>query len=158
MKKPRAEWLAEKNQWKITGKKTCIGCNEEKVVGDFGRGSHGYLQSRCRVCKNTEVRNRRQKNNAAYRDYRRKAALKRYGISDEDYHRMMTEQSGRCAICSREGSWGGRRMSVDHCHKTGRVRALLCSGCNTALGNMGDNLQTLQKSMDYLRKHGATWS
>ena len=55
-----------------------------------------------------------------------------YGISAEDFDAMLTEQNGCCAICGNKDD--GRRLHVDHCHTTGKVRGLLCSPCNTKLG------------------------
>ena len=63
----------------------------------------------------------------------------------------------RCEICGeleRPLKWGYRKqLSRDHCHRTGRVRGLLCMRCNTALGSFRDNLVLLQKAMEYLGKY-----
>ena len=61
--------------------------------------------------------------------------LKRnYGISVEEYSRMLVAQGGVCAICRTAKKTGRGGLHVDHCHKTGRVRKLLCVRCNMALG------------------------
>ncbi len=64
-----------------------------------------------------------------------------YGITTADYNNMRWDQEGVCAICKQpetaiDTRWTGRvkRLSVDHCHSTGRVRGLLCSACNQGLG------------------------
>ncbi len=59
----------------------------------------------------------------------------RYGIAADDYDRMLAEQGGGCAMCGRTGYPSGRRLSVDHDHRTGTVRALLCQGCNVKVGH-----------------------
>ena len=59
-----------------------------------------------------------------------------YGLSREDYQRMLIAQNGACAICHRKSK---RRLCVDHCHITGEVRGLLCHNCNTALGLLDDD-------------------
>ncbi len=63
---------------------------------------------------------------------------RKYGLSPDAYDAMLVEQGGRCACCGEPFSGptkdGKRSVCVDHCHKTGRVRGLLCSGCNVAIG------------------------
>lgn len=84
----------------------------------------------------------------------RKSMLKReYGITPEDYERMLAEQDGVCAICQKTDVVVGRRLAVDHCHKTGKVRGLLCSHCNTAIGRFEDDTDAIQRAIDYLQKH-----
>lgn len=73
---------------------------------------------------------------------------KRFGITLEDYDRLMVRQNGLCAICGKTCSRG--RLAVDHCHKTGRVRGLLCRKCNIILGNIGDNINWIKKAEVYL--------
>lgn len=57
-----------------------------------------------------------------------------YGITLKDYNEMVTRQNKKCAICGRSQSEFPRRLFVDHDHKTGKVRGLLCPGCNLGLG------------------------
>lgn len=62
-------------------------------------------------------------------------SLKRnYGIDEAEYQRMFDAQGGRCGICGGDKSFGNGKLHVDHCHRTGRVRKLLCVKCNMALG------------------------
>jgi hypothetical protein len=83
----------------------------------------------------------------------RKWALKKfYGITIQDYENMFSAQGGRCAICGSEPS-KIHRLQVDHCHKTGRVRSLLCFTCNAGLGSFGDNADRLTSAVAYLRSH-----
>lgn len=82
----------------------------------------------------------------------RKGALaKRYGLSQADYDRMYAAQGGVCAICGKPPK--KKRLSVDHDHRTGKVRALLCAGCNGDLAIL-ENPQQLAKSIAYLAGHG----
>lgn len=71
-----------------------------------------------------------------YRKHDRTKRLKRYGMVEEDYLHMFTQQGGQCAICKAppDKRWG--KFAVDHCHKTGEVRGLLCMICNTAIGRL----------------------
>ena len=87
----------------------------------------------------------------------------KYGITQDDYERMLNDQDGGCAICGTDNPYGEGNtqdrasfsFAVDHCHETSRVRGLLCNTCNRALGFMRDNPQTLRAGALYLEKHGA---
>ncbi len=75
----------------------------------------------------------------------------RYGISNSDYEAMLQEQDGVCKIC--KGKPIARaRLSVDHCHKTGKVRGLLCLLCNSALGKFKDDKILLARAIVYLEE------
>jgi hypothetical protein len=77
----------------------------------------------------------------------------KYGISLEDYNAMFLNQKGCCAICSIHQSALNKSLAVDHNHQTGKVRALLCDGCNRALGFTSENTEILQKMITYLQDH-----
>jgi hypothetical protein len=81
---------------------------------------------------------------AAYHK-RRIDRIASYGITLDQYEAMLSSQGGVCAICSQS-----RPLHIDHCHKTGRVRGLLCSHCNTTLGHMQDNPDFLINATYYL--------
>lgn len=90
---------------------------------------------------------------------RKKWLLARFGITPDDYERMFREQNGLCAICGKPESFTNRILAVDHCHEKNKVRALLCGKCNTVgIGMLQESLPLMQKAMEYLRKHGATWT
>ena len=74
--------------------------------------------------------------------------FKKYGITVDDYNRMFKEQDGRCAICNNHQNI--RKLAVDHNHKTGKVRGLLCINCNRGLGHYFDSTYRLNKAIDYL--------
>ena len=78
-----------------------------------------------------------------------------FGIDGEDWARMYNAQGGRCACCERAIGFD-HNTHVDHCHKTGRVRALLCHGCNTSIGHLGEDLETLRRMASYLEKFCAS--
>jgi hypothetical protein len=84
----------------------------------------------------------------------RKSRLKRlYGISENEYIKMLEDQDGRCAICKVSGGLiSGSFLSVDHNHSTGAIRGLLCSRCNTALGMLEDSLDNLEAAKIYLQR------
>lgn len=114
-----------------------------------------YAANRDRILAQQRERSRKnyQQNKAAYADRGRRTRLKTYGLTEVDYQRMLATQNGRCAIC---GTTQGRRKSddhplyVDHDHKTGKVRGLLCQPCNSALGMFEDDPERLRKAIAYL--------
>ena len=95
---------------------------------------------RCLTCHTANTREWRLKN--------------LYDLSVEEYDRMLEEQGNSCSICAK--SFDDFQPVVDHDHDTGAVRAVLCTHCNTGLGQFFDDAQTLQKAIDYLAKFSQT--
>lgn len=102
---------------------------------------------------------RYQRNREARLIRTRRSKLKtQYGITLDDYERMLASQNGVCAICrKREVSidpQGGKvkSLAVDHCHATGKVRGLLCNACNGGLARFRDNAMALRVAADYLER------
>ncbi len=83
-------------------------------------------------------------------DYKNwESAVKRFGITADEYFAMLEYQQMRCAICQR---YSKQRLSIDHDHDTGRVRGLLCTRCNhRLLGAAQDNIDIILRAADYLR-------
>jgi hypothetical protein len=73
-----------------------------------------------------------------------------YGIDVPDYERMLEEQNGGCYICGKKPD--KRALDIDHDHKTGKVRGLLCSNHNRAIGLLNDDITTLAKAIQYLAR------
>lgn len=86
---------------------------------------------------------------------KRKADLKKfYGITLEDYDRILAAQGGKCAICGADepDKTGYRKhFDVDHCVSTGRIRGIICTNCNNALGRFQHDENLLMKAIMYLR-------
>lgn len=108
--------------------------------------------SRRWAMKNRKVNQERVR--AANRRYAHKMNLAKHGLTPEDYERMWKNQSGACAICSGKGNH--KRLAVDHSHKTGRVRALLCQRCNLTLGQLDDSTELCDAMKNYLCRHQQT--
>ena len=105
-----------------------------------------YEKNKDRVDKNRKVWS--EANSEKIREWNSAYFRKRtYGLSGDDYAAMVKKQNNLCAICL-----GERGLCVDHCHKTGRIRGLLCRQCNTMLGNATDSPEILDKAIEYLRK------
>ena len=137
-----------------TGSKNCTKCGVTKDITEFykrgGKQSPNTRHNHCKECTKSRVSKNYAKDPMVWRN----AELqRRYGITQNDYEVMIAEQNNQCAICNTTEP-GGRHNSgyfvVDHCHTTGKVRKLLCHNCNTALGLVGDNVDTLHKMINYL--------
>ena len=89
----------------------------------------------------------------------RRGCLRKLGLTEEDYARLYAAQKGRCAICGRKETAQLRgtekRLAVDHCHKTQKVRGLLCQRCNQSLGLMEENIGNLAQMIEYLQRYAS---
>ena len=141
---------------------TCNKCGETKEIHEFvkcKKSKTGYRKV-CKDCRRTQQRQWMDENSDHFKALCRKQHLKvRYGITPEDYEEMLSKQKGKCAICDRQGQSPGnkRLLDVDHCHKTGKIRGLLCNRCNQSMGKVKDDIDLLKKFLAYLigweRKH-----
>ena len=123
--------------------------------------SSGY-DTLCVVCNRRKVKEWRKANpqkrakkkkKEGKQDYvRSKYYRANYGITLSTYNEMFMSQQGCCAICGEHQSNIKKRLSVDHCHTTGRIRKLLCQHCNTLLGMAKDNTEILQNAINYLHE------
>lgn len=82
---------------------------------------------------------------------RRSNMRKKYNITEAEYFAALELQNNKCAICRCEDS-GKRDWAIDHCHTTMRFRGVLCHQCNTALGLVKDNIETLAEMIRYLQR------
>lgn len=103
------------------------------------------------VAYNPEVRKRsyeKMKDRAL--TYSKWYSLKRkFNLTQEEYQQLEQKQNYKCAICSGKCS---RSLAVDHDHSTGKIRGLLCSGCNRGIGYLKDDISILKKAIDYLER------
>lgn len=123
----------------------CEQCGEK--IPDRAHGRRRYCSKICRD----------QALSVVQRENHRDTWLRRqYGISEDEYKARLKEQRGRCKICGSKdprGRAGSTYFQVDHDHKTGAVRGLLCAPCNSGLGSLGDDIKRLEKAIEYLRAH-----
>lgn len=138
--------------------RACLKCKFFLPEENFWRAGKG-LQNWCIPCKK-EYMNAYM---ASIPDYgkviyqRHKEAMRsstlfrKYGIRQEGYEKLLLEQDGKCAICGKtaESCLHGV-LHVDHCHKSGKIRGLLCRGCNHILGTVGDDPAVLSRAIHYL--------
>lgn len=126
----------------------CPLCGDSEIENfyrdDAGRRTNAY----CITCHKQRSKERYHSKSIVEH---RAAKAKMYGLTPEQYLDMLEEQQGKCAICN-EVPTTKRGLAVDHDHATGKVRGLLCTGCNTALGSFKDNEELLTSAIEYLRK------
>ena len=127
--------------------KTCPICNESKSSDNFWKRKNGNCQSYCKICtyENRPIEYKQERVDAHI--------LKAYGLTPEQWQLMFNQQNGNCKICGVNSSQVDRRFAVDHCHKTGKNRGLLCGTCNRALGLFKDDSKLLLKASKYLEEH-----
>jgi hypothetical protein len=149
----------------MTGFKRCSGCKTEKPVTEFhkNRAMADGLNNQCKICLNALKKTWRasehgrkvqwlySKTEVALKNQRKHALRTKYGMSIEDYDKMLSAQNGVCGICRQPSKRKNGLFDVDHDHKTGKVRGLLCHGCNTLLALAGDSAELLKRTAAFLR-------
>lgn len=163
-------------------KKACTKCGKVKLLSEFYRKKYKgkrktsiYVCSWCKECKLNWQKEHFQKAKPQIQKSRRKFYSKnkkkiavanakrnkkngwayrikaRYGITAEQYYQMLKNQNGGCWICGRTPKI--RRLHIDHNHKSGKVRGLLCMRCNRGLSWYGDSPIRLHKAAQYLEEN-----
>lgn len=109
--------------------------------------------------KHLECMRRIHRRNMQDPEYRQRRSddtlLRRFGLTRADRETMLASQGGRCAVCRTDdppGEHANRRWHIDHCHKTRRVRAILCANCNNALGFLRESVTTAEAMVEYIRR------
>lgn len=158
-------------------KKICSSCKIEKEITEFSKDKNekdGYTYN-CKVCRNKrynewaknnkeKIRERNYQKKEKRKEYyqsdrgiesSRRAHLKRkYNMSLEEYNDILKKQNGICAVCGESENCNRNKfLAVDHCHDTNKIRGLLCTNCNRAIGLLKENIETLYKIIEYLKKH-----
>lgn len=126
--------------------KTCSKCRESLSTNEVckNRTKADGLHTECRACAKAYQRTRKQRSPDYYRE---KKWLQLYGLSSEAFKSLEAGQNGACAVCRRPN---GRTLCVDHCHKTGKIRGLLCDNCNRAIGLFVDDPTLMRQAAVYV--------
>lgn len=102
--------------------------------------------------KSQEKYMKKHRGTKKYKDICRERHLKYdSGITPLQYNEMLKQQGGGCAICGGVNA-SGKRLAVDHCHTTGKIRGLLCTACNSGLGHFHDDINNLASAIKYLSR------
>jgi len=127
----------------------CSGCGVFKLISEFSlerdkKAVGGVtVRAQCKPCRE----------HIKWKAF----IIRTYGITAEDYYEMLAAQNNKCAVCGSKEVNNSRissgKLFIDHCHDTGKVRGLLCSKCNHAIGLLNDDVSLLHKAIKYLNKH-----
>lgn len=129
------------------GFQVCPTCKTEKPLSEFSVDKyrkHRQASYYCKPCVKERVRDANIKHG-------RRTTLRKYGITPDQYKAMSEAQNHKCAICQKPETT--KHLAVDHCHKTGKVRGLLCQVCNTSIGKFRDSIELLTSAIAYLNAH-----
>ena len=152
----KGDWCA------LSSDKTCSKCCNTKSADAFFRlyrRRRVRLQNICKECQTARHREYYARTKNDRRIYKRRSDLKKkYGITLDNYHEMLVAQEFACAICKEPEKYSTSKetkptLAVDHCHKSSKVRGLLCSQCNQALGKFKDDPELLESALDYLKRN-----
>lgn len=144
--------------------KRCKACEKTKCIDNFyqdkkNKDGHTF---ECKVCCGKSTRQWKEANKdrvkasadwytkKSEQKHRRYHLKKVYGLTEAQYIEMKDRQNGACAIC---GIISQKPLHIDHDHSTGKVRALLCTRCNSMLGYARDSAEMLKKGIEYLENY-----
>lgn len=154
----------------MSSNKKCIKCNCYRDLSKFTfRKDTMKYRNVCKYCVNDRTKELRKLDPEKFRERNRRYVrkdknkvkvnsrkwhLKRFfGMSMEDYNKFLDIQEYRCAICQIELTETGKdHFDIDHCHKTGKIRGLLCGSCNKGLGCFKDDINSLESALNYLKE------
>jgi len=147
--------------------KTCVTCGKTLPLDQFARANRNKngRGSRCKPCHLAAAQAWQRANPERHHEHSLRASrkhyhqnpdyyrnwflVKKYGITLDEYDALLEQQGGGCAICGRKPA--SKRLSVDHDHRSGRVRGILCDGCNRAIGVLKlEQPERFQRIADYL--------
>jgi hypothetical protein len=138
------KFASRRDEFVAQGERECGGCHAMKSLDDYpaavktraGKPRYSY----CKECHS--------------KSNRRISLKKLFNLTPEEYDTILAFQGGVCAICQQPPK--SKRLSVDHCHRTGLIRGALCSFCNRAIAVFMDNVERLDRAVAFLRNPTAT--
>lgn len=150
--------------------KVCLGCSRLLSREEFGEDSLGRMNRACPECRQQAkavtwrhkhpLRHKEQQHkyyvankDKHYKTQRKNHLRRKFGLTEEEYVTLLIQQDHRCAICGVHQDDHYKLLSVDHDHKTGLTRGLLCQNCNGGIGQLQDSAELLRKAADYLEEY-----
>ena len=131
--------------------KLCGKCKKYKSTELFHKNKRNK-DTLCTYCKECRLSYEKRQYKKVPNKFRAHTLKRLYGITLQQYENMLENQKGNCAICEKDSKSLSRKLHVDHCHTTGKIRGLLCSNCNTGLGNLKENKNLLLKAIKYIEE------
>lgn len=134
--------------------KKCSKCGVTKPLTSFhaNKRAKDGKQSCCAECNTARVKAWQAANPERFKaswdtsEVKMRQRARKYGLTADELRALIAEHDNICALCSRVGP-----LVVDHNHKTGKVRGMLCQTCNKALGMLGDDVEGLERALVYVR-------
>jgi hypothetical protein len=137
--------------------KVCKTCKVEKEIEEFPKNKlyKGGIRPHCIECRRDyelkSYHKHKHKRPYVYEEDKDRKLQKSYGIGYAEYLKMLDAQNNACAICGTKDTGNRKAFHVDHCHDTGKIRGLLCGNCNSGIGNLRDDINLLQRAIEYLQ-------
>lgn len=143
--------------------KECCKCLSFKTLDQFSldRSKKSGIRPYCKECQReykksylkkypdrVKESDRKYKEANKKENYRWDNLRQKYNLSEEDYNILLHSQDNLCKVCSKFLTY----PHIDHCHKTGKIRGILCPSCNTGLGKLGDTVEGVRKALEYLEE------
>lgn len=158
---PNLEALAKREEQHAKsrpGFKICIDCKVDKPRSDYyprlKAKPNGAIEGRCKVCVLLRTAEYHKENVEKIKARHRVTKLKNlYGLTPEEYQKLCDVQENRCKICGEtppKTSSRKMKLAIDHSHKKGHIRGLLCHRCNLVLGNFNDDPHLFRQALVYL--------
>ena len=168
MKLTKARLFTRKEQEEFVKneEKGCSSCGRVLPVSKFGvqKTKIGY-RSNCKYCRHVQDANKHGRKILSEVDFYHKVD-KEYDGWDRSHIKSLERkfklsfevakemaEATNCEICGKSREENGKKLAVDHCHETGKVRGSLCSMCNKGLGSFKDNTESLKEAIKYLEKN-----
>lgn len=149
--------------------KKCCSCKIEKLLSEFvkDKSKKDEIRNKCKSCCSLYHKKYASLNKDKMKAYYKKIApirrwrrvKEKYGITQNEYEKLLKQQNNKCAICCRINSKKNTSyLFIDHCHQTNKIRGLLCNDCNLVIGGMGDNYikvkNYMKNCLKYLKTNG----
>lgn len=144
--------------------KRCPRCKQTRCYKLFSLDSYAKskLKSRCKLCEKKRHKQWHTSHKDHDREYKSRPETRKrnrfytvkaiYGLTYEQWHKLLTSQDFKCAICQAPlDPDDSTRTHTDHCHKTNIVRGILCKKCNSGLGFFNDDILVLERAIEYLK-------
>jgi hypothetical protein len=155
--------------------KKCLKCLKELSVDDFHKDKSkktglreqckscrckfksGNIEKKCIACQESFIIKNNYAKAQKYCSIDCQYVHIKYGVCQYKHEDLLISSNYKCSICGKEETNIDKRtnktytLSIDHCHKTNKVRGVLCSNCNTGLGSFKDNISNLNKAIEYLK-------
>jgi hypothetical protein len=155
--------IPKQRELKLQGLRGCNSCGEIQNIENFNPDSSGGLKGKCKYCLHLYEQKYHNRKPLSKDDFYHKISTndraermhikKIVRVHNVDFSTALELRATKvCEICRKTEDDNGRRLAVDHCHITGKVRGILCNGCNRGIGYLGDDVERLENAIKYLKK------